>query len=125
MTSIIIHNLDRPLRFPLKIRFCDEFLTRLRGLMFHPPLELDDGIVLVQKHENRIDASIHMFFMRMDLTVVWVNSAYEVVDVILARRWRPMYAPKKPALYVLEISAERLPEFQTGDRLRFERITVH
>jgi uncharacterized membrane protein (UPF0127 family) len=123
MASITVHNLDRPLRLPLKIRYCDEFLTRLRGLMFRPPLGLDEGIVLVQKRENRTDASIHMFFMRMDLTVVWLNSAYEVVDLVLARRWRPVYVPQKPARYVLEISTERFPEFRIGDRLEFGRPT--
>ena len=45
-----------------------------------------------------------------------------VVDVCLARRWRPFYLPKGPAQYVLEVSPERLDEFQIGDRLRFEEV---
>jgi uncharacterized membrane protein (UPF0127 family) len=88
--------------------------------MFSPPLAMDEGILLVQKRENRTDASIHMFFMRMDLTAVWVNTNGEVVDVRLARRWWPMYIPKEPALSILEIWAERISEFQIGDRLRFD-----
>lgn len=88
--------------------------------MFHPPLDIDEGLLLVYKKENRIDTVIHMFFMRMDLTVVWVNEINEVVDVRLAKRWRPAYTPKKPAKFVLELSEEHISSFQVGDRLSFK-----
>ena len=88
--------------------------------MFHPPLAVDNGILLVQKRENRTDAAIHMLFMRMDLTIVWLNISCEVVDVQLAKRWRPVYTPRKPAKYVMEISTEQIGAFQVGDRLQFD-----
>jgi len=88
--------------------------------MFYPPLARDGGILLVGKRDSRTDAAIHMFFMRMDLAVVWVNTAYQVVDVQLAHRWRPAYTPGGPARYTLEISPGWLDAFQVGDRLRFE-----
>ena len=88
--------------------------------MFHPPLGPDDGILLVGKRDSRTDAAIHMFFMRMDLAVVWVNTDHQVVDVQLARRWRPAYSPAEPARYILEIAPAWLDAFQVGDRLQFE-----
>lgn len=88
--------------------------------MFHPPLRVDEGILLVQRRESRMDAAIHMFFMRMDLTVVWLNTGCEVVDVQLAKRWRPVYTPREPAKCVMEISEEQLGAFRVGDRLLFE-----
>lgn len=124
MHSVIVRNLTRPLPSPLRLRYCASFVCRLRGLTFRRQLALDEGLLLVQKRENRTDAAIHMLFVRIDLVVVWVNADHEIVDVRLARRWRPFYMPKKPARYVLEASAERLPEFQIGDRLRFEETNV-
>jgi uncharacterized membrane protein (UPF0127 family) len=90
--------------------------------MFHPPLAEGEGILLVYKRENRTDSTIHMFFMRMNLTVVWLNSAYEVIDVKLAKRWRPAYIPNKPAKYVMEISEAWISSFQLGDRLILQNI---
>ena len=119
MLTVNVHNLDRPLRAPLRVRYCATFLSRMRGLMFHPPLKVDEGILLVQERENRMDSAIHMFFMRMDLTVVWLNTSCEVVDVQLAKRWRPAYIPRKPAKYVMEISDKQFEAFHTGDRLDF------
>jgi len=120
MPKIPIQNLTRNLDYPLSVRLCDGFIQRLIGLMFHPPLNPDEGILLIGRGESQMDASIHMFFMRMDITVVWMNKALEVVDAKLAKKWRPMYTPIKPALYTLEISSDRLSEFSIGDRLQFE-----
>ena len=120
MPKIPIQNLTRPLDNPLSVRQCAGFFQRFVGLMFHPPLKPDDGILLIGRDESQMDASIHMLFMRMDITVVWMNRALEVVDVKIAKKWRPMYAPSKPAIYTLEISSDRLSEFSIGDRLHFE-----
>jgi uncharacterized membrane protein (UPF0127 family) len=120
MMTLNVQNLDRPLPAALQVRYCHTFWCRLRGLMFHPPLAADQGLLLAQTRENRRDAAIHMFFMRMDLAVVWLNSACKVVDIQLARRWRPAYTPKEPALYVMELSSLQISAFQVGDRLRFE-----
>ena len=61
-----------------------------------------------------------MLFMFIDLAVVWINAAHQVVDVKLAKCWRLMYAPQSPAKYVLELPTERLDEFKIGDQLQFD-----
>ena len=124
MHCVIIRNLTRPLPSPLRVRHCASFVCRLRGLTFRRQLAANDGLLLVQKRENRADAAIHMLFVWIDLAVVWVNADHKIVDVRLARRWRPFYIPQKPARYVLETAAKRLPEFQVGDRLRFEETNM-
>jgi uncharacterized membrane protein (UPF0127 family) len=63
-----------------------------------------------------------MLFVWMDLAVIWINQAYQVVDARLARRWRPVYVPGDPARFVLEIAAERIADFQIGDRVEFREI---
>jgi len=84
-------------------------------------LPLDRGLLLVQGRESQLDAAIHMLFVWIDLAVVWINAANQVVDVKLARRWRLAYVPERPAVYVLELVAERLEDFKVGDRVRIEQ----
>ena len=124
MNRISIKNLTNPFEIELEIRYCNKFIPRLIGLMFHPPLTTDDGILLVQQRESQIEAGIHMFFMRTDLTIVWLNADKVVVDKVLAKRWRPFYIPSKPALYVLECSPDRINDFQLGDELDFQELVV-
>jgi len=120
MQTVAIQNASRTLKSPLQAGYCASFFCQFRGLMFRRELAADEGLLLVQKRENRGEAAIHMLFMFVDLAVVWINAAHQVVDVRHARRWRLIYTPKSPAKYVLELPAQRLAEFQIGDQLQFE-----
>ena len=87
--------------------------------MFRSRLAHEQGLLLVEARDSRLDTSIHMLFVFMDLAVIWINSEYRVVDSVLARSWRPVYAPRQPAKYILEIHPDRLDEFKIGDRVEF------
>ena len=69
-----------------------------------------------------MDAAIHMLGVCTDLGVVWINQSGDVVDLCIARAWRPFYLPPRPARYVLEIAPERLGAFQAGDKVKIEEV---
>lgn len=117
---ISIENRNRRIDGPLRIKYCDTFLTQLRGLTFRPRLARDEGLVLVGRRDSRLDSSIHMLFVPFDLSVVWINSGMQIVDKVLARPWRPAYFSKQPAKYALEVHPERWDDFQIGDRVQFK-----
>ncbi len=118
--QVLVHNLTHPNTHPIQARYCSSFTCRLRGLTFRRSLPSGDGLLLVQNRDSRVDSSIHMLFVWIDLGIIWINNAQQVVDVRLARRWRPAYVPAYPARYVLELSPERLGDFNVGDQLRLE-----
>jgi uncharacterized membrane protein (UPF0127 family) len=122
MRQVVILNRSRPQSPPARARYCDTFFCQLRGLTFRRQLSLDDGLLLVQKTDSRLQAAIHMLGVWFDLAIVWINTDMRVVDVCLARSWRPIYLPRFPASYVLELSSERLNEFCVGDEVCFEEI---
>ncbi len=120
MQQVLIHNQTRPARAPLQAVSCSSFFCRLRGLMFKPSIQPNHGLLMIQPREDRMDAAIHMLFMRFDIAVVWASADLRVVDTCLARRWRPAYMPAKAALYVLETHPDRLDDFNIGDQLVIE-----
>jgi hypothetical protein len=120
MNTIQLENIKQPLPTPLHVLYCDSFLCRLRGLMFRSSLAPGQGLLLVEGRDSRIDTAIHMLFVFMDLAVIWINSEKVVVDTVLARAWRPAYAPRQPARYILEIHPVRLKEFNIGDKIEFQ-----
>lgn len=122
MQNIELINQSRHLSSTLQVGYCSSFLCRLRGLSFRRSIPLDWGLLLVQEKESRLDSAIHMLGMNFDLAVVWINSKKEVVDVQHARRWISMIIPSQPAKFTLELSLERLGEFQIGDSLSFDEI---
>jgi uncharacterized membrane protein (UPF0127 family) len=120
MKIIRIENRNQPMPAPLQAIYCDSFLCRLRGLMFRSSLPPEEGLLLVEARDSRLDTSIQMLFVYMDLAVIWINSEYAVVDTALARSWCPAYTPRQAAQYVLEIHPARLNEFKIGDQIEFQ-----
>ena len=118
--TITIENKNRKIEGALRIKYCDTFLTQLRGLTFRSRLGRDEGLLLAGKRDSRLDSSIHMFFVPFDLSVVWIDSHMRVVDKVLAKSWRPAYFSKQPARYVLEIHPERWGDFEIGDGVEFK-----
>jgi len=116
---ISIENKNRVVDGPIRIKYCDTFLTQLRGLTFRSHLSPDEGLLLVGSRDSRLDSSIHMFFVSFDLTVIWIDSNMNVVDKVLAKSWRPAYFSKQPAKYVLELHPDRWNNFQIGDTVQF------
>ena len=117
MRQVVIRNLSVVDAVNFKAHYCDSFSSRLRGLTFRASLPPYEGILLVQERESRLDTSIHMLAVFFDLAVIWINARQEVVDVQLARSWRPAYFPKAPAQYILELDARYLNVFRIGDRV--------
>lgn len=101
-------------------QWCNTFLSKLRGFTFRRHLAPTDGLVLVNPKDDRLNSAIHMFFVFFDLAVIWVNSEGVVVDTVLAKPWRPHYAPRSPACYVIEGHPAILSQVEIGDRLVFQ-----
>jgi uncharacterized membrane protein (UPF0127 family) len=120
--SITIQNLSRTLEHPARIEYRDSFFGRLRGLMFRPRLSPDEGVLLVERRDSRLDTSIHMFFVSFDLAVFWINSDMRVVDKVIAKSWKPAYAPKENARYTLEIHPDRWGDYEIGDKVEFKNV---
>jgi hypothetical protein len=119
LRHITIINLSRGGSALAGVKYCDDFFSRLKGFTFRRELRDNEGLVLAEKRNSKLDTSIHMFFVWTDLAVFWVNSNMVVVDKKLAKSWHPYYVSQSPAQYVVELHPRQLDVFQIGDKLDF------
>lgn len=105
---------------PLRVRRCDTFICRLRGLMFRRSLDPEEALLFVAEAEGRLGVAIHMFFVFFSIGVVWLDAAGGVVDAKVARPFGPFYAPRGPARYFLEGPPELVDWVAVGEVLRIE-----
>lgn len=103
-----------------RVKLCDNFWTRFRGLQLVTHLPDDEGLLFVTGSENRANTTIHMFFMFFSIGVVWLDASGKVVDKCFAKPWRPAYAPKSPAQYFVEAKPGILDKVKIGDVLQFD-----
>jgi len=107
-----------------RVQWCASFFCKLRGLMFRRSLTIDEGLLLVEEVESRASTSIHMLFMAFPIAVVWLDEKFHVVDVTIAKPWRPAYIPRKPARYTLEAAPQILDHLSIGDAVVFESLPL-
>ena len=119
MKIVKVRNSSPPFNV-VKVKYCDTFLSRFIGLMFSRKLEHDSGVILVDSKKTKKNASIHMMFMHSDITVLWLDNDKVIVDKVLARKWAPIYIPKQPARYVMELHQSKFSAYSIGDKLVFE-----
>ena len=97
---------------------CNNFFTKFSGLMFRQKIDPFFGLLFSEPTESRINTSIHMFFMNFDITVLWLDKKYRIVDVALTKKWHPIYVSKAPAQYTLELHSDRFSDYSIGDQLQ-------
>jgi uncharacterized membrane protein (UPF0127 family) len=122
MPQVLIQNSTRPLPRQIKSKYCSSVISKFLGLMMQSSIKPDDGILLVEKKDSRVDSSIHMLFMRFEIAAVWINSNLDVVDVRIARKWQLALVPVEPAIYVLETHPSQASNFKIGDRVNITHV---
>ncbi|MDD0854452.1 DUF192 domain-containing protein [Halobacteriovorax sp. GB3] len=94
-----------------RVRVAETFFQRLIGLMGTKEMIGYDALLI--PHCN----SIHTFFMRMDIDVIFLNSQYEVVKVIKNMKpWRMSWI-YFTAKHVLELKAGTVNNIEKGQKL--------
>jgi len=101
-------------------REAKSFMSRLRGLML---TKKPQTLVLVCSKSGIEPASIHMFFMRQAIDVIWVNEKNRVVSVYEnAKPWAlRIFRPRLSAKYVVEcpVGTIKSSKAQEGDSFSF------
>ena len=94
--------------------------SRIKGLML---TKKPQTLVLVSPKEGIEPSSIHMWFMRQAIDVIWVNSAMKVVTLQEnARPWAfKIFRPRLSAKYVIECPIGTIKKTKTkeGDLFSF------
>lgn len=117
----MIKNLTSGQVIATEVKWCDTILSKGRGLMFRRAIGEDEALVFTESKESVSLTSIHMFFVFFPIAVLWLDAEKKVVDKVLARPFRPYYAPQRPAQYYVEGHPIILDQVQIGDQLELER----
>lgn len=92
------------------VLLAESFIARLTGYMFRK-----------KPHHKAIMFnpcnSIHTFFMRFDIDVLFLNSNMEIVKKAEALKPGKAVMPVKDAKYVIESEAGAFKDFEVGDRI--------
>lgn len=99
----------------LKLSVADSFLTRAAGLLFSPSPESGQGLLITHC------ASVHMFFMRYAIDVVFIDAAGRILKLCPALKPWSMAACRQ-ARHVIELRDGDIQKFglQQGQVIALE-----
>lgn len=93
-----------------ELKIADTFISRFRGLMFYKVMPYEALMVTPCN-------SIHMFFMKFDIDVVFLDKNNRVIHKIEGLKKRQLVLPIKKAKAVIESSKGHLSHINVGDCL--------
>jgi len=116
-TVVEVHNVTRESIIASNVRIATSFLARGRGLMFTSGLASDEGLLIDPC------GSIHMFFMRFALDVLYVDRDNVVIRAQRGiKPWRVGPLHTRGAKYVIELPVGSIDRSGTEveDQLRLD-----
>jgi uncharacterized protein len=117
VSSVTVNNVTRGTLFGDRIREARSFWARGRGLMLVPALSSGEGLIIDPC------SSIHTFWMRLPIDVLYMNRDYEVIRADECMKpWRlgPIFTGSK---WVIELPAGTISATGTepGDKIEIVR----
>ena len=93
----------------------NSFFKRFKGLMMATPLENDEGLILTKTN------SIHMFFMKYEIDVLFLDKNNIIIDKIISMKRRRVSKIYKNCSTVIELKAKTLLDLnvEIGDKIVF------
>jgi uncharacterized membrane protein (UPF0127 family) len=94
-------DLDTGRTIAKRVEIADSFFRRFRGLMLRRSLEVDKALLFKFKNLGR--HSVHMFFMRFPIDLVYLDSSSRVVEIKKSLKpWR-VHVSKVDSKFLLEL----------------------
>jgi uncharacterized membrane protein (UPF0127 family) len=93
----------------LKVKHARTFFQRAKGLMGVEKEAFNYALIFHLKEKEKLNASIHMLFMKMPIDVLWLDEHQKIVDRVKnAQPWKLNYSPQNVAKYIIELPIETL-----------------
>ena len=111
-----IFNVSKDITIAANAILADSFFSRMKGLLGKTSLDVDEALVITKCN------SIHMFFMRFAIDVIFLDKKNQVVGLVKNIRPFQMSRIFWKATTAVELPAGSILKTQTaiGDEYRFE-----
>ena len=103
-----------------EIKIANTFFSRLMGLMFKKNAKVPLLFEIPEKINKKERSSIHSFFMRFEIVLVFIDKGNVVYEIAKMKPWN-YYIPKKPAKYIVEFDRREFNDcLKIGDEIEIK-----
>lgn len=98
----------------IEIKYADNYIKRLLGLMFKE--DIDYGLLFILKYGS----SIHTCFMNFTIDVYFLDENKIIFEKVTLKPWK-FYKPSKKAKYILETKKNYI-NLKKGEKLELNKL---
>ena len=98
----------------IEIKYADNYIKRLLGLMFKK--DIDYGLLFILKYGS----SIHTCFMNFTIDVYFLDENKIIFEKVTLKPWK-FYKPSKKAKYILETKKDYI-NLKKGEKLELNKL---
>ncbi len=108
-------------KYIAKVKIADDFKSRLLGLMFKKDIDYPLLFIIPNRLKYRERSSIHSFFMRFELVLVFIDEENTVFEIVELKPWS-YHSPKKSSKYIIEFKKDNFKEYniKIGDKIKLK-----
>lgn len=99
MYKLIIYNRNSKQK-QLKLAYASNFIQRLKGLMFK---NITYSLLYIQQKPQYYLATIHTFFMKKTIDVIYINTNNEICETTTIKPWKIHIPQKNQIKYIIEL----------------------
>ncbi len=94
------------------VYLADSYISRLKGLMGRSKIDFNEGLLI------RPCNSIHTFFMKFNLDIVFIDENFKVIDIYFDLAPWKISKIYKDAKFVIEAKSGSFTKLKKGDQIK-------
>ena len=103
-----------------EIKIVNTYLRRLMWMMYKKNGKVPLLFEIPEKINKKERSSIHSFFMRFEIVLVFIDKSNAVYEISELNPWN-CYVPKKPAKYIVEFDRREFNDcLKIGDEIEIK-----
>jgi len=116
----MLYNVTKNQEIIGNVRIADNFFTQTKGLMFERKKNFNYALIFPLFLRSRTGAGLHMFFVFFSIDVLFLDEKKRVVEIAKRiRPFTPLYVPKKPSKYFIELPEGKSANIELGDEIKW------
>lgn len=105
----------------ININYASNYIKRLKGLMLQKKL---NGLLYKQKYENRYYSTIHTFFMKVEIDIIYLDKKQQLQEITTLKPNKIHIPQKNNTRYIIELFPKTIKKYKIRQKTKLKIIKI-
>lgn len=105
----------------ININYASNYIKRLKGLMLQKKF---NGLLYKQKYENRYYSTIHTFFMKVEIDIIYLDKKQQLQEITTLKPNKIHIPQKNNTRYIIELFPKTIKKYKIKQKTKLKIIKI-